>query len=275
MIRNPAVKLFVYGFLALTCFVMIIPFVYMVSLSLCSDSEIFHFPPPLVPEKLMFSNAIRAWDSAPFFWYFINTVIVAGSITTLHLFFDPLAGYTFAKFRFFGRDKLFMLIISTSLMIPFFVRMIPLYIIVSRLGWTDSYFGLILPFIMHGYGIFLMRQFIMPIPNDYIDSARIDGCTEFGIFLRIILPMCKPALITDGLFTFIYNWNAFLWPLIVINSPNMRTLTLGLLVFRQEHFIQWNLMAVGALFLFLPAFMVFLVAQRYFVRGVVMSGLKG
>jgi len=275
MIRSPGVKLFVYGFLGLTCVVMIIPFVYMVSLSLSSDSEIFHFPPPLVPETLMFSNAIRAWNSAPFFRYFINTVIVAGSITALHLFFDPLAGYTFAKFRFFGRDKLFMLIISTSLMIPFFVRMIPLYIIVSRLGWTDTYFGLIIPFIMHGYGIFLMRQFIMPIPNDYIDSARIDGCTEFGIFWRIITPMCKPALITDGLFTFIYNWNAFLWPLIVINSPDMRTLTLGLLAFRQEHFIQWNLMAVGALFLFLPAFMVFLLAQRYFVRGVVMSGLKG
>ena len=275
MMENPFIKILVYAFILTICFVMVIPFVYMISLSLSSDAEIFKFPPPLIPEKLMFQNISRAWNAAPFHRYFVNTLIVAGTITLFHLFFDPLAGYTFAKFRFLGRDKLFMLIISTSLMIPFFIRMIPLYIIVSKFGWTDSYLGLIIPFIMHGYGIFLMRQFIIPIPNDYIDSGRIDGCSEFGIFIRIILPMCKPALITNGLFTFIYNWNNFLWPLIVIDSPSMRTLTLGLVMFRREFYIQWNLMAVGALFLFIPAFIAFLVAQRYYVRGVVMSGLKG
>ena len=249
------------------------PFYYMVSLSLSSMEEIFHFPPPLVPKELLFSNYLRVWEAAPFGRYIWNSLFVATSIAAAHMFFDSLAGFFFAKYRFPGRDFLFMAIISTMIL-PFFVRMIPLYLISAQLGWVNTYQGLVLPFVMSGYGIFLMRQFIKPIPNELLEAARSDGCGEFGIYWRIILPQCKPVLATDGLFTFIYQWNNFLWPLIITTTADMKTLPLGLILFKQEQWVQWNYIAGGGLILFLPALLMFLLAQRYFVQGIVLSGMK-
>lgn len=262
-----------YLLLIVVSIVAAFPFYYMVALSLSSPEEVYHFPPPLLPQVLLFSNYLRVWEAAPFGRFLFNSLVVACVVAAAHIFFDSLAGFVFAKYRFPGRDFLFMAIVST-LILPFFVRMIPLYLISAQLGWVNTYQGLTMPFIMSGYGIFLMRQFIKPIPNELLEAARADGCGEFGIYWRIILPQCKPVLATDGLFTFIYQWNNFLWPLIITTTMDMKTLPLGLILFQQEQWVQWNYMAGGALILFLPALLMFLLAQRYFVQGIVLSGMK-
>jgi multiple sugar transport system permease protein len=266
-------KTLAYALLIIVGIIAAFPFYYMVALSLSSPEEVYHFPPPLLPQELLFSNFVRVWEAAPFGRFLINSLIVALVVSAAHIFFDSLAGFVFAKYRFRGRDPLFMAIVST-LILPFFVRMIPLYLISAQLGWVNTYQGLTMPFIMSGYGIFLMRQFIKPIPNELLEAARSDGCGEFGIYWRIILPQCKPVLATDGLFTFIYQWNNFLWPLIITTTLEMKTLPLGLILFHQEQWVQWNYMAGGALILFLPALLMFLLAQRYFVQGIVLSGMK-
>jgi multiple sugar transport system permease protein len=210
---------------------------------------------------------------APFARFFFNSVIVALMITLAHLFFDPLAGYVFAKYRFPLKNVLFLFIMGT-LMIPFFVRMIPLYIMMGQWDWLNTYQALIVPFIMSAYGIFLMRQFIRPLPTELIDAARIDGCSEFGVYWRVILPQVKPALATLGLFTFLSHWDELLWPLVVVNTTSMRTMPIGLTLFNQEYTTQWQYTAAGAIVLFIPALILFFITQRYFVRGIVLSGLK-
>jgi multiple sugar transport system permease protein len=159
-------------------------------------------------------------------------------------------------------------------MVPFFVRMIPLYIMFAHLGWLDTYQGLIFPFLVSAYGIFLMRQFIEPLPNDLIDAARVDGASEFRIFAQIILPQTKPALAVLGLFSFVFQWNEYLWPLIATSRTDMRTMPIGLTLFNQEYFTQWNLTAAGAVVMFVPTALLFVFTQRYFVRGIALTGLK-
>jgi len=251
----------------------LLPFLYMISLSLQTDAETMSGIPVIIPSNPQFKNYIQIWARAPFARFVLNSFFVAGTITLAHLFFDPLAGYVFAKYRFPLKDVIFTLILGT-LMIPFFVRMIPLYVMMARFKWVDTYLALIVPFLMSAYGIFLMRQFMLPIPTELIDAGRIDGASEFGIYWRIILPQCKPALATLGLFTFIFQFNEFIWPLIVVNSTLMRTMTIGLTLFNQEYFTQWNFTATGGMILFIPSVLLFLFTQRYFIQGVVLSGLK-
>lgn len=263
----------IYIVLVLLSAVAILPLLYMLSLALQSDKEIFAGIPVLIPANPQWQNFLAIWQKAPFARFFLNSVIVAGAITLSHLFFDPLAGYVFAKFRFPLKNVIFLLILGT-LMIPFFVRMIPLYIFMAQLHWLDTYQSLIAPFLMSAFGIFLMRQFIQPLPFELIDAARLDGCSEFGIYWQIILPQVRPALATLGLFTFIFQWDEFLWPLIVVNSTEMRTMPVGLTLFNQEFFTQWNYTAAGAVVLFVPILVLFLFLQRYFVKGISLSGLK-
>lgn len=191
----------------------------------------------------------------------------------LHLVFDPLVGFVFAKMQFPGRKFLFAALLST-LMLPFFIRMIPLYILTAKMGWLNTYQGLIMPFAMSAYGIFFMRQFILPIPNELIDAARIDGASDIRIFLQIVLPQIKPAMATLALLTFVFQFNEFLWPLVVVSSTEMRPITTGLTLFNQEFFTQWNLTATGGIILFVPSFLLFLLTQRYFIKSVMMSGIK-
>jgi len=266
-------KVLRYVLVGLAAVVMGFPFYYMLAVSFATDSQIHWFPIPVVPLQLGWENHARIWDEAPFGRFFLNSVLVAGSITLLHLILDPLAGYVFAKFRFRGRDPLFLTILGT-LMIPFFLRMIPLYWVMVKLGWLNTYAGLIIPFASSAYGIFLMRQFMLPFPSELLDAGRIDGASELGIFLRIVVPQLGPALAAVGLFTFVYQWNNFLWPLLITSSMDMRTLTLGLTFFFQEGYTRWNLMAAASMLLFLPIFVLFLLAQRFFVRGVATSGFK-
>jgi multiple sugar transport system permease protein len=165
-------------------------------------------------------------------------------------------------------------LLLATLMVPFFVRMIPLYVMMANLGWLNSYQALITPFLMDAFGIFLMRQFIQPIPDDLIAAARIDGASELRIYLRIILPQVRPALAVLGLFTFVFQWNEFLWPLVATTTESMRTIPVGLTLFNQEYFTLWHLTAAGSVILFVPTALLFLFSQRYFVRGITLTGLK-
>lgn len=262
-----------YMLLAVATLLFVFPFFYMVSLSLQSDADIFSGVPILVPETLHFTNYVDIWERAPFARFILNSLIIAGGITLLHLLFDPLVGYVFAKMDFAGKRVMFVAVLST-LMLPFFIRLIPLYVMTAEMGLLDSYPGLIMPFAMSAYGIFLMRQFIRPIPDELIDAARIDGSSELGIYWRIVLPQIRPALATLALLTFVFQWNEFLWPLVVVSSTEMRPITTGLTLFNQEFFTQWNLTATGGVILFLPSLALFLFTQRYFVRSVMLAGMK-
>jgi multiple sugar transport system permease protein len=229
--------------------------------------------PVLIPPVLQFSNYVDIWEKAPFARFVVNSFVIAAGITALHLIFDPLVGYVFAKMEFPGKRWMFAAVLST-LMLPFFVRMIPLYILTAKLGLLNTYPGLIMPFAMSAYGIFLMRQFILPIPDELIDAARIDGAGDLRIFASIVLPQLGPGLATLGLLTFVFQFNEFLWPLIVVSTTEMRPITIGLTLFNQEFFTAWNLTATGGMILFVPSLVLFLFTQRYFVRSVTLSGMK-
>ncbi len=251
----------------------IAPFLYMVSLSLQSDADLFSGEVIIFPEEPQWMNYVTIWQEAPFARFILNSFIVAGGISLLHLIFDPLIGYIFAKMRFPGRQVLFVLLLST-LMLPFFIRMVPLYVMTAKVGLLNSYLGMILPFAMSGFGIFLMRQFIMPIPDVLLDAARVDGAGELRVFFDVVLPQLYPALATLTLLTFVFQFNEFLWPLVVVSSEAMRPITTGLTLFNQEYFTRWNLTAVGGMLMFIPCLLLFLFAQRFFIRSVMLSGMK-
>lgn len=262
-----------YVLLVVASLVALVPLAYMVSLSLQSEAETLSGEPVLLPDSPQWGNYATLFQQAPFGNFIVNSLVVAGGITLAHLLFDPLVGYVFAKFDFPLRNTLFLGILAT-LMIPFFVRMIPLYVMMSNLGWLDSYQALITPFLMDAFGIFLMRQFIQPIPDDLLHAARTDGASEFTLYWRVVLPQTKPALAVLGLFTFVFQWNEFLWPLVATTREEMRTIPVGLTLFNQEHFTLWHLTAAGSVILFIPTALILLFSQRYFVRGITLTGLK-
>ncbi|MFG1621021.1 carbohydrate ABC transporter permease [Kribbella sp. NPDC049227] len=269
----PGDRIAAYVVLVALGLVTVLPLLYMIVLALQSDAEVQSGDPVLWPADLQWDNFTRLFEAAPFGRFFLNSFVMAGAITVSHLIFDPLVGYVFAKMDFPGKRIAFVAVLST-LMVPFFVRMLPIYSIFASLGWIDSYQGLIVPFLMDAYGIFLMRQFIKPLPDELIEAARVDGAGEFRIYLRVILPQCKPALAVLGLFTFVFQWNEFLWPLIATSRTEMRTLPIGLTLFNQEYFTQWNLTAAGALILFVPTALFFVITQKFLVEGIALSGLK-
>ena len=262
-----------YTLLIAITILIVVPFIYMLSLSLQSEKEALGGDPPFLPAHAMFSNYAVVFKTTPFGRFVLNSIVVAGGITLAHLVLDPLAGYVFAKFRFPGREPLFVAVLST-LMLPFFVRMIPLYIMMASIHWLDTYQGLIVPFITSAFGIFLFRQFIRPLPDELLHAARIDGCSEIGVYIRIVLPQIRPAMAANGLLTFIFQWNEFMWPLLATTTETMRTIPVGLTLFTREYYALWNLMAVGAVVLFFPGLLVFLLFQRFLVRSMVLSGFR-
>ncbi|MGW7353965.1 carbohydrate ABC transporter permease [Streptomyces sp. Z26] len=267
------VRVTVYTLLVVASALTVVPLLYMVALSLQTEGETLSGEAVLLPESPQWGNYATLFEEAPFADFIVNSLVVAGGITLAHLLFDPLVGYVFAKFDFPFRNTLFAAILAT-LMIPLFVRMIPLYVMMSDLGWLDSYQALVTPFLMDGFGIFLMRQFIQPVPDDLIDAGRVDGASEFAIYRRIVLPQTKPALAVLGLFTFTFQWNEFLWPLVATSSEDMRTIPVGLTLFNQEHFTLWHLTAAGSVLMFVPTALILVFSQRYFVRGIALTGLK-
>ena len=263
-----------YGLLFCGGLLMVLPIFIMVSSSLKEASDIFKIPIQWIPNPFRPENYPEAMRVAPFGRYFFNSLYVGLWTVVLNVFLSTLAGYGFAKYNFWGRNIMFLAILST-LMIPFQVIMVPLYIIVRNLGWLNSYTGLIVPWAVSAFGVFMMRQFILSIPGELMDAARIDGASELGIFWHVILPLCKTPMVTLAIFTFLDSWNNLLWPLIVITKVEMRTVALGLMEFQTLHGTAYHLLMAGATVATIPILLLFMFLQRYFIQGVVLSGLKG
>ncbi|MGE5849770.1 MAG: carbohydrate ABC transporter permease [Candidatus Methylomirabilota bacterium] len=257
---------------ALTAF---FPFFWMAITSLKTAPEIQRVPLQILPDTWAnLENYREVFKREPFGRYLFNSALVAAIAAISSLVVSSLAGYGFAKFRFPGRDVFFFAIIGI-LMVPFQSVVVPLYGWVSRLGLLDTYLGIVAPDLVSVFGVFLMRQAIEVIPSDYMDAARIDGCSELRIFFRVILPSVKPAMATLLIIKFMWNWNEFFWPLVVVNSPQMRVVTMGLMSFTNMYFIEYNLLTAAAVISVLPILIIFLTLQKWVVQAVVMSGLKG
>jgi multiple sugar transport system permease protein len=251
---------------------MVAPLAFMFSTSLKDASEVYDLA--FLPAHPTLDNYVTVLSDGRFLRWFMNSFGIAAVVTLSNVFFDSLVGYTLAKFQFRGRYLVFLAILST-LMIPTEMLVIPWYVMAKNFGWLDSYWGIMFPGMMTAFGTFLMKQFFETVPNDFLEAARIDGLNEFAIFWRIALPLVTPALSALAIFTFLSNWTAFIWPLIVTTSKELYTLPVGLSSFAVESQIQWELIMTGAALATLPTLTVFLLLQRYIVRGVVLAGLKG
>ncbi|MBB4120199.1 carbohydrate ABC transporter permease [Martelella radicis] len=252
--------------------VMITPLLFMFSTSLKPASQVYDLR--LIPQDPTFSNYVKVLTTTGFGRWFFNSLLVATIVTCSNVFFDSLVGYTLAKFRFRGRRFIFLAILST-LMIPTEMLVIPWYLMSANFGWLDSYWGIMFPGMMTGFGTFLMRQFFEGVPDDFMEAARIDGMNEFVIWWKIAMPLVAPALSALAIFTFLGNWTAFFWPLIVTTSSELYTLPVGLSSFAVEAAIQWEMIMTGAALATIPTLLVFLIFQRYIVRGVMLAGVKG
>jgi multiple sugar transport system permease protein len=269
--RAPRVVLTI--FLVLGALAILFPFVWMLMTSLKPEPEVITYPPHLFPRHFTVQAYKDVWSQIEFGRLFLNSVIFAGGVTLVSLTLDSLTAYALARLRFPGRELIFWLIIAT-LMVPFQVLLVPVFLQVFDLHLLNTYAGLIIPRATNGFGIFLLRQFFMSIPRDFDEAARLDGASEFYIFRKITLPLSLPALATLGIFHFTFNWNDFLWPLIITTDGDMRTLPAGLAVFSGQHETQYNLMMAGAVLTLLPLLIAFLFLQRYFIRGIALTGLK-
>jgi multiple sugar transport system permease protein len=256
--------------------VMIFPFVTMLLTSLMTLSQAYSFPPDLIPKPLTVAPYFQALELRPFHIYLVNSLLVALAITIGRLFSCSLGAFAFARLQFPGRDAIFWVYLST-LMLPEQVTLIPLFFIMKNFGWIDRYQGLIVPFVVTAFGVFLLRQFFLTIPRELEDAAIIDGCGPWGLYWRIILPLAIPGLAALGVLTFVNSYNMFVWPLIVTNSDSMRTIVvgIGLLTADNTNLTNWPRMMAISAFAVIPSLLIFVFGQRYFVQGITLSGLKG
>ena len=252
--------------------VMVLPFVYMLATSLKDNSEVYELS--LLPRHPTLGNYALLFAKTAFPHWFASSLLTATATTLSVLFFDSLVGYTLAKFRFRGRGVVFVAILST-LMIPTEMLVIPWYIMAKTMGWLDTYWGIIFPGLMTGFGTFLMRQFFTTVPDDLIAAARLDGLNEFQIWWHVALPLVTPALSALAIFVFLGNWTAFLWPLIVTSSKSLYTIPVGLAAFSGEFQTEWEMVMTGASVATLPVLLVFILLQKYIINGVMLAGLKG
>lgn len=253
---------------------LVFPFLWMLSGAFKDSLEVVKMPPQLIPSKFDFNNFIEIEKYFPIDRFLINSIAVSVVTSILQLLFCTMAAFVFAKIRFKGREALFLLFLVT-LMIPMQVTMTPLYTIFAKLGLKDTYLGLILPGAFSAFGTFLMRQHIITIPNSMLEAAFIDGASYFRVFSMIILPLSKAALATLGIFAFMNSWNSFLWPLIIINSKELMTLPLGLTKLTGRWSTEWNILMAGNVVSFIPILIVYIFAQKYVIKGMTMSGIKG
>jgi len=266
-------RIMIHIVLVLGLVVTLAPFVWMLSTSVKPGGGIFTYPPQWIPHNPTLEWYRQLFRQMDFPLYFKNSIIVASSITVCSLFFCSMAGYAFAKLRFAGRDSIFIFLMAT-LMIPGQITMIPVFMFLKKLGLLNSYWGLIIPGSVGIFGIFLIRQFMMTIPDDLIEAARIDGCSEFRIYWNVMLPLCKPVLATLGIFTFMGSWNDFLWPLIVMIGEEHYTLPVALANLNGQHTTKYGLLMAGSAVLVIPVILIFIVAQKYVIRGIATTGLK-
>jgi len=269
------VKTCIYAFLIAGAITMALPYVWMFVTSIKPLEEIQAFPPSFVVKNPTLEPYKDLFRMVPMMRYLFNSLFIAGSITLFNIFATSLAGYAFAKHKFWGRDKLFLIFLG-SLMIPWQVNIIPGFVIVKNLGWLNTYRGLIIPSMAWcAFGIFLNRQYIYSIPDDLIDAARIDGCSEFTIYRKVILPLIKPVVATLAIFTFLQQWNNFVWPLVIIHTSDMRTIPLALAVLTGQFGANFAMVMAGAVIATLPMLIVYLMFQKYIIKGIAMTGLKG
>jgi ABC-type glycerol-3-phosphate transport system permease component len=276
-------KIAVWLILVLGSVTMLLPIFWMFSTALKTEATVFATPPIWIPLHPLWKNFVDAWNidgiyksqGVNFTTYTINTIIISVSNAIGVMISSAVVAYAFARLRFPGRDVLFLLCLAT-LMIPYQVTMIPTFILFRNLGWYNTYYPLIVPAFLGGgaFNIFLVRQFFMTIPYELDEAGKIDGCSHLGIFYRILLPLCKPALATVGVFSFVYNWNDFLNPLIYINSNSKYTLTLGLTNFVSFYGQQYNLLMAASLVISIPVIIIFLIGNQYFIRGIATTGFK-
>jgi ABC-type glycerol-3-phosphate transport system permease component len=263
----------IYAVLIMASVVALLPFGYVVSTSFKSTMALFSYPPDWLPNEPTLDNYRNLLSRYPFWRWLLNSFIVAGSVTAIKLVIDSMAGYAFAKMQFPGKDALF-LVVLISLMVPFASLLIPTFIIVRELGMLNTYWGLILPALASPIGVFMMRQFIESLPSDLENAARLDGCSEFQIYRRVILPLVKPGLVVLGVFTFMLQWTSYLWPVVAITKPEMATLTVGARSLTSNFTQDWGLNSAAAVLSMLPMIVFFIFLQRYFIAGSMAGALK-
>lgn len=266
-------SLWLYVPLAVGAAVMAFPLLWMLSTSLKAPDEIFTTQLRLIPDRLMWSNYAFGWAESGFGKYFFNTTLIAVGAVACSVVFNSMAGFALAKYRFAGREAIFLFILS-ALMVPIQVKIVPLYLLTAQLNWVDTFAGAILPTISQAFGVFLMRQYCLTIPDELIEASRIDGCSEFRIFWQIVFPLCKPAMAVNIIFQFMWRWNDLLWPLIVLRSEKMYTIQQGLAFFRDNPSVAGGPIMAMSLVSILPIVVIFFALQKYFVQGIAMTGLK-
>ncbi|MDC3417525.1 carbohydrate ABC transporter permease [Aquibacillus salsiterrae] len=254
-------------------FIMIIPFLWMVSTSLKSYGEAMQVPPTILPQEWKMSNYSSVFESVNFLKYYLNTIIVTLSRTLAQLFLCSLAAFAFARLRFPGKNIIFIAILSV-LMVPPQVILIPNYAILTQLGWIDTFYALIVPGMFSAFGVFLLRQFFMGIPKELDEAATMDGCSLFGIYWKIILPNSTPALMALGIFTILASWNDFLWPLVMTNSADMRVLSVGIAAFQGQYATDYPLLMAGAVMSTIPMLIMFIFLQKHLITGIALQGVR-
>jgi ABC-type glycerol-3-phosphate transport system permease component len=274
-VRNGIKTLVLYVIILVMAALTLVPFLWMLSTSLKVREQLYAFPPEWIPSPVSFESYRVLFDPLPFDVFFLNSLKVALLSLAGTLFACSLAAYAFARLRFPGREAVFALLLTT-MMIPSQVLLLPLFILYQNIGWLDTHYPLWVPsFFGSAFGTFLLRQFFLSLPTELTDAAKIDGCSHFGIYWRIILPLSGPGLATLGIFTFMGSWNSFLVPLIVINKIDLRTVPLGLAALQGSNEIRLNAVMAASTLSILPILLIFFFAQKYFVQGVVLTGIKG
>ena len=267
-------RLALYLLLIVGALIMIVPFIWMLSTSLKDQQQLFAWPPSWIPNPFVWENYSEVFTRIKFGLYGWNTFKITAIVTIARLFFCSLAGYAFARMKFPGRDLLFMLTLAT-MMISSQITMIPNFIIMRYLGLVDTHLGVILPQVADGFSIFLMRQFFLTFPHDLEDAAQLDGCSPLMFYIRILLPSSKPILATLAVMTFQGVWNDFLWPLVMLSSPEKRTLSVGLSYLVGQYTTRWDLQMAGSVLTVLPILVLYFFLQKYFVQSIKLTGLKG
>ena len=266
-------KILLYLFLIVTGLVTLAPFIWMVSASLMYDGHASTYPPRFIPDEFTLYQFESLFSRLNVARNLFNSLALSILVTFISLFFNSMAGYAFAKYRFAGRDKLFSLLLS-SMIIPAQVTMLPLFLMLKEMGFINTYMAIIIPGLANIFGIFLIRQYALSIPDSLIESARMDGATDFQVYRSIILPLCLPILITLAIFTFMGTWNDFLWPLIALTDNSMYTLPVALANLMGEHTKDPELMMAGSVITIIPILIVFLVLQKYYIKGIMLGGVK-
>lgn len=266
-------KILLYGFLILTSVITMIPFIWMLGVSFMYDGKASVFPPIFLPDPFTLVQYQTLLERLNVAQNFFNSLFLSLSVAIISLFFNSMAGYTFAKYRFKGKNILFNLLLS-SMIIPSQVTMLPLFLMLKSMGFINTYMAIIIPGMANIFGIFLIRQYCLAIPDSLIEAARIDGATDFQIYRKVILPLAIPILVTLAIFSFLGTWNDFLWPLIVLTDDSMYTLPVSLANLMLEHTKDPELMMAGSVVTIIPVIMVFLVLQKYYIKGIMMGSVK-